>query len=669
MVGEFIYLRIQALPNYGNLAAEINELKTDMHTKFHLLGASKWLCTVFLFILCVSCLSENEDVFPNGNGNSGGQMGPGNMGGSSSVSNDFTLAGLTDMEIVLNTTALSETESIPADDEDFYENALVAGDFKGTINIHYNGTSDATVEGVTDGCSVTVDGGNVVVTATKAFQYVLSGSSDNGRFKIYSDKKMAILLDGVVLTYPTGSVINVQSKKRAYLVMKDGTTNTLTDGTTYITEYDPADATSAEKQKGTYYSKGQTILSGKGQLNIYAKYKHGIDTKDYLRIRKNTQLYVNANAGNCIKVEDTDEGGGFILEGGVLNLENSAAAGKGISSDGEITINGGRIIAICTGTGEWDGDDAEVKDVSGSAGIKSDLALTVNGGELWLKSTGAGGKGINSDSTITFNGGITRVITTGVVFTYTYNGKTYDTSPKGIKSDTDILVNSGEIYIEALGIKEGSEGMEAKQTYEQKGGKVWIYALDDGLNTGYSSDGLRDKQQLGFDISNLKANAGVIKISGGELLTASRDNDGMDSNGTISISGGVVQTYGAGAPETGFDCDQNTFSITGGTLFGMGGASPSTPTESQCAQPVLITNTSINCGTTYTLKDASKNTLWSVKIPRTYANGVALISSASLEKGGSYTWGDTSLSCSSSSWVTSTATNSGMGGGMMGGFR
>lgn len=612
---------------------------------------SKQLVFLSLTVLALSC--SKMDM--------GGQ---GGQGGDSGIGDQISFAGLTDFDVEFNYASLSETETIPSGDENYYENCV--SDFAGDVTISYNGTSDASVDGKIDG-SISVKGGDVVVNANKAYRYILKGSSSQGRFKLYSSKKSAIVLNNVSLTNPTGSAINVQSKKRVYLVLADGSENTLKDGSSYVTEYDPSDPTSAEKQKGTYYSKGQSIISGAGRLNVQANYKHGIDTKDYLIIRPSVNLYIEAAAGNGIKCENTAEGEGLIINGGVLNIKVDATAGKGLSSDGVITINGGRITVITSGDGEWDGDDAEVKDVSGAAGIKCDLAYIQNGGDVWIKSTGAGGKGINGDSTLSFKGGSVHVITTGKSFSYTYQNKTYDTNPKGIKTDTDIYVSGGELFVRTTGAQEGSEGIEAKQIYNQSGGSVKIYAADDALNTGYSSDSIRDKKNLGYDVTGLEADAGRIIISGGSLMTISTNNDGMDSNGTIAISGGTVVLFGAGSPETSFDCDQNEFSITGGNLFGLAGSGPSTPTESKCSQPVAMANATASKGSSLQVKSSDGQTLMTIDIPRAYTNGAAMISSPNMKKGGAYKIGDTSITCSSTSWITNNIQGGGMGPGGQGG--
>ena len=614
---------------------------------------SYYCLLVFVISLSLtSCLKNDNDWYNNNTDPvtpGGGGDAPGG-GGGSGVSAD--LGELTSFDVSFNDAALSETETVSADDDDYVENST----FNNTIKIAYNGSS-VTISGDNDGC-VTAVGANVVVNAAKANVYELSGSTTDGRFKIYSDKKFQIKLNGVSITNPTGAAINVQSKKRAFLTIADGTENVLTDGSEYVAK-DSLEGT--EKQKGTYYSKGQTIINGSGKLTINANYKHGIDTKDYLRIRKNTNIRINATAGNCIKSEDDDtaEGIGIQMEGGVLNLNCSSTAGKGLSSDGNITINGGRITVICTGDGEWDGDDAEELDVSGAAGIKADGALKINAGELWLKSTGKGGKAINGDSLIQVNGGKIRAITTGQAYTYTYQGTTYDTNPKGIKTDQTIEITGGDVMVRSTGTSDGSEGIESKEQLIVSGGDVKVYAADDAMNCGYGSESARKKGKT--------ANAGKIIIKGGTILCYSTNNDAIDSNGTITVSGGTIYAFGTTSPEGGMDCDQNTFTITGGTIMSFGGDSstPSSSASTQCS--VLLRSQSLSSGTTYKITDSSSNILASVEMPRSYSGAVVLLTSPSFVKGSSYQFGNTSFTLSSIVNTSGSGGNTpGGGGGMPG---
>jgi hypothetical protein len=537
---------------------------------------------------CSSGSSDWDDMMDNQSGGSTAS------GGSSSSSSTPTTAGdLTTFDIAVDSTALTETETVPSDNEDYIENNT----FSSVINIKYSGTS-ATVSGTADGVTVTTNGANVSVASTaKNVAYVLSGSTSNGSFKVQSsDKKFEIKLNGVSITNPTGAAINSQSGKRAYIVVADGTSNYLTDGTSYTIP-------DKEDMKGTIFSEGELLFSGSGKLRISANAKAGISSDDYVMFRPGNNIYVKASAGNAIKGNDA-----IIIKGGVINVETSAAASKGISSDGYVEMDGGRVTAITTGTGEYDSDE---KDVSGCSGVKSDSTFTMNGGELLCKSTGKGGKGISSDQQMIFNGGTVKVITTGT--TYTYGN--LDTKAKGIKSDGALAINGGSIMVRATG-DSGSEGIESKSTLTINGGSTEVYAYDDAINS-----------------------ASHMYIKNGYIYTFAINNDGLDANGNLYIQGGTTVAYGTSNPECGLDANEEGgyhLIITGGTVIGIGGGT-SYPNSSS-TQPSIVYGGSVSSGTTIAVNDSKSNNILSLKMGRSY-NGTAcfLISSPSLTKGSKYT--------------------------------
>ena len=113
--------------------------------------------------------------------------------------------------------------------DDFIENS----EFTSTVEISYSGTT-ATVINNVEGVSVLQNGAHVVITSTvKKVAYALSGTTTDGSFKIYSDNKFKLALNGVNLANPSGAAINIQSGKRVFVVSADGTENTLTDGSSY----------------------------------------------------------------------------------------------------------------------------------------------------------------------------------------------------------------------------------------------------------------------------------------------------------------------------------------------------------------------------------------------------------------------------------------------------
>jgi len=465
----------------------------------------RYVIALLTVLAVLSCSKDNgyEPMMPGSEDMTGGNAGGSTTGATASIGD------LTSFEIVVDsTTAISESESISTDDEDYVENST----FDNEIYIYYDG-SNATVNGSVSGVSVTTDGAHVTVNSTvKGVSYTLSGSSSNGSFKLYGEKKYQLKLNGVHLTNPNGSAINSQCGKRGFIVLVDGTSNSLTDGTTYNVPDD-------EDMKATLFSEGELLFSGSGHLKVYANCKGGITSDDYILFRPGVNIYVKNTASNGIKAND-----GIYMRGGIVNVECSGAAAKGMKCEGEIVFDGGRFTAITTGGGEWDSDD---NDVSGSAGIKCDSVLTVNGGEIYCKSTGQGGKGISGDDVMNFNGGTVKIITTGTVYSY---GR-YSTSPKGIRGDKNINLEGSKIMVRTTG-GENSEGIESKATLTISDGQVEVYAYDDAINASTN-----------------------ITISGGSVFTYGINNDGIDSNGTLTITGGTVIACGTTSPEEGFDCD------------------------------------------------------------------------------------------------------------------
>jgi len=600
-----------------------------------------WMMTMAT-VLLMACSSGNdwfddyEQAMMPGD-TSGGMM----PGGDQTAAGGTALTGdLSSFDVAIDKTALSETGiSVSSDDEDCVENFTPST----TIKIAYNGSS-ASVSGTADGVTVTTNGAHVTVQSTvKDMAYEVSGTTTDGSLKIYSEKKFMLTLNGVNITNPTGAAINSQCKKRNYVVLADGTENTLTDGSSYTT-------VEGEDMKATLFSEGQLLFSGSGSLTVNANCKNGICSDDYIVFRPGNNVYVKAAKSNCVKSND-----GIWVRGGVINLETAGTASKGMNTDGYVQIDGGRVTAITTGGGEYDDED---QDVNGAAGVKCDSIFVMNGGELLLKSTGAGGKGISTDQNLTINGGTIKVITTGKKYTY----GSLDTSPKGIKSDTNLTINGGEVMVRCLG-GEGSEGIESKATLSINSGSVAVYTYDDPINA-----------------------KSALNVSGGYVYTYATNNDGIDSNGSIHISGGVVIACGTTQPEAGFDCDQNTFTITGGTLIGIGGTT-STPSSSTTKQATAVVGvSSLTSGQYLTLASSDGTNIFAFQLPRSYQQATLLVSSPSMKTGSSYTFssgasvsdtssafygyisnaktsgGSTIATFTQSSTVTTSNFNGGMGG-------
>ena len=583
-------------------------------------------------VVSISCSSDDPwsdyEEWANGQGNN---MEGGSIGGGASTGTALT-SELGTFDISINTDPLSETETLPGSNDTYYEDYVETFSPVATIKIAFSG-SDASVSGSADGVTVSKSGAHVTVKSeAKNITYELSGTTTDGSFKIYSDKKFKLTLNGVNITNPSGAAINNQGK-RAYVVVSDGTENTLTDGTSYT-------MVDGEDQKAAFFSEGKLDFSGAGRLSVYAKGKNGIVSDDYVYIRPNTNIYVNSTASNGIKTND-----GVIIKGGVVNVEVSAAASKGIKTDGFVQIDGGRITLITTGGTEYDSDDKEYK---GCAALKADSIIVINNGELLVKSTGGGGKGISGDQTFTVNGGSIKAIASG--------SNSNSVSAKAIKTDGDITIAGGSIMARAA----AHEAMESKGKMTISAGTVAAYSSDDAINS-----------------------AKDMVINGGYVFCYSTGNDGIDSNGNLTINGGVVIGCGTSSPEEGIDAAEGkTLSFNGGTIIGIGGGAEAT---SGSQQKATLTGVTVSSGAYLTVQDASGNNIFAFKSPRTYSNATLQVSSPKFTSGTTYTL-STATSASGNdefygfisgatvsgesklgTFTTSTTTSGGMGGGAMGG--
>ncbi|GAB3880968.1 carbohydrate-binding domain-containing protein [Spirosoma agri] len=399
------------------------------------------------------------------------------------------------------------------------DDLLANSTFSSTVTIGFGSTITITNPMAAKGVTITEANGDVTINSTASeVAYVLTGTTTNGSVKVYSDKKFKLTLNGVNITNNDGPAINIQSGKRAFLILADNTTNSLTDGTTYT-------ASGTEDMKGTLFSEGQLIFSGTGSLTVKGNNKHAIASDDYIRLISGTIIITSA-ASDGIHTKDA-----FIADGGTATM---TTLGDGIQCDeGYVVINNG--------------------------------TFTINVVDKGLSAS------YDTDTTI----------------------------------DPYMTINGGTITINSS----AGEGIESKSILTINGGTITAKAKDDGINAGT-----------------------FIYINGGIIYAYSTSNDGIDSNGKITVTGGKVVSVGSTAPEEGFDCDRNTFKITGGFMVGIGGAT-SSPTASVSTQPSVI----LGAGTANQLINIQSSDgaeVLTFLIPRSYAT--MLFSSPKLKSTQSY---------------------------------
>ena len=499
-----------------------------------------------------------------------------------------------------------------------------------------------------EGVTITIDGNNVTANhgSTEGVCYVVTGKTTDGSLVVNGNTNFELNLNGADITSASTTAIDIEGKGNAYLVVNG--TNKVKDGTT-------AD------HKAAIYSKGKLLISGDGSLEVYGTYKNGIHGKTNIVIDKGVNLYVNSTANNGIKAGDN-----MYINGGIINVEVSADGGKAINGDADVVINGGRTTVIATGNGTWEADEtlAYGGDTKAAAGIGSDATFYMNGGELYAKATGSGGKGVKADLEGYITGGKIRIITEGGLYysngsteSHNYTGNTdnlpaaYTSSPKGMKIGyKDDTVTPNETY----GVLKIS------------GGDIMI------RTSGNNAEGMESKGTLDITGGTLLVYAhddainstGDMTISGGTTVAVGTNNDAIDANGNMYLKGGTIIACGANGAETGIDInEQKKLYISGGYIFAIGGRVDGN--LGSTTQGIISATGSVSANSSISVSNGSK-TLFTFTMPPVSYSGsnVMIISTPDLSSGSTYTL---TAGSSSASVTASNTISSGMGGGGMSG--
>lgn len=253
--------------------------------------------------------------------------------------------------------------------------------------------------------------------------------------------------------------------------------------------------------------------------------------------------------------------------------------------EGSLTVNGNYKHGICS--------DDEVYVVSGTYtitavkdGIHTNNWISVEGGTVQITATD---DGMQSKGPVALDGGTITIAA----------------EDKGVTAYGDLTVNDGTIQISKC-----EEGLESKNDLTINGGTTEITGNDDGLNARTS-----------------------ITINGGILYAEMTAGDAIDSNGSMTITGGLILAFGAQMPEGGADCDMNEIKITGGTLIATGGTN-SAPSESESSQISVLLG-SASKGDMIGILDSDGNTVFAFEAPGNYSN--MLLSTATIISDQDYT--------------------------------
>ena len=566
-----------------------------------------------------------------------------------------------------------------------FENVNLAGAAAG-VNVPPSAEPTVTTEGlaITLGANMTTNApaevaaiSNNVCTIKQPGVFTVTGGMNGGQIvvdvdkTVYPDGVVELDLSGMSLTNTADSPIYVASiGDEVVIVSKNGTENTITDGTGY---------TNADSDTGAIYSKDDLKFKGKGTLTVNGKAGDAIVSKDDIKIY-NGNLIVNA-ADDGIRGKDSVTIGNTSSDGTEVDYSNLSVkvttdAGDGIkatATDGTTTAKQCGIVTINCGTVnidsyadgiqaeqffEMDGGEVTIKTYEGSTFTGTGSTGNTGGNTGW---GGFGGRGGMGGFGMDGNANKTDISAKGIkaVGVYSADGTTWqsygdiditggtltiDSSDDCLHSGGDMDLTGGELKLSSADdgahsdhkltigsgtadtfddiqiiISKAYEGIEGQQIY-QNSGTVIVNSTDDAYNAagGDGSGAMAPGMPWGQGNMGTSGNNYELVFNGGFALAnvTDGDHDGFDSNGNITINGGYVITNG----NEPFDCGDsgNTNTYKGGVFVENTGSGGMQMGASMTAN--VAATGSVSAGTRITLCDSNNNVIVSFIAKKNVSN-------------------------------------------------
>jgi hypothetical protein len=472
-----------------------------------------------------------------------------------------------------------------------------------------------------DYAGVNVEG--TTATITQAGTYSLSGSLADGQIVVDTEDEevVRLLFNGVDISNAASSAVVVSYAERVVIILVEGSRNQVSDAATYV--YPNAET---DEPNAAIFSASDLTITGNGSLMVNGNSNDGIASKDGLIIAGGN-ITVNAvddgirgkdyvvvedgnitiqSGGDGLKSDNADDASrGFIdILAGTLNI--TSACGDAITAQTDVSIADG-VFELQTTADQ----SAQTEETASTKGIKGGANVVISNGTFTINTSLD--DAVHSNGSIVIDGGVFEI----------------SAGDDGIHADATLTINGGEINI-----KKSYEGLESA-IITINAGEIEVIASDDGINVAGGNDGSGMMQAQGMkpgggmgrgmrpDDAALfsgepPADAGAAQgmtpptdgqmpgggtgqetfaantnyylyINGGTVVV-NAVGDGLDANGAIEMTGGVVIVNGPTQQGNGaLDYDAG-FKITGGVLVTAGSAGMAMAPDSSSSQNSVLIN-------------------------------------------------------------------------------
>ena len=347
---------------------------------------------------------------------------------------------------------------------------------------------------------------DTALTITGSGIYVLSGSCENGTIVVKENvTEVTLVLDGLELTASGTAPLVCETESEVLIFVMEDTVSSLSDDEYNNDEFDP-DAENNDDE----------AVTGDGNDDEETE----ADNENYDEL--------NTVAEN----EDEPDGALYPeIENAVIKCKDGTQVTICGTGTLQITANGKN--GIKSGANIYEEEEDEDGNVTET--LVSAASLTIK--ELTLDITANVTDALKADQEL-------NILSGNIMIT---------ASNDGIKSGEVLNIGSEDTDGPTIEISEAYEGIEAAELNIYSG-EITVNATDDGINAANSR--LEDYE---FSYNQF----------GGTVYVNVCDGDGIDSNGTINLNGGILEIYSSESDGDPLDSDDGTY-FCGTTVLAAG---------------------------------------------------------------------------------------------------
>ena len=457
------------------------------------------------------------------------------------------------------------------------------------------------------------------VTITQAGTYVLTGRGKNIKLVVEAaDTDQVHLVFQNLTLEGEGTLLQINKAQEVVISLAEGSQNALTESQT----------SDDEEVKATIHSQVPLTLNGTGNLTLTALTKNALEVEDDLKVLGGTYTVKAANHG--FKAE-----GALAIEAATLSIE----AGKdGLHAEHDetteranISLNPTQLSIAATEDGVDAGNELTIKGgtitVSQSEEGLEARVIRQLGGDVTIKSSDDGVNASAGSSSKTSDTSATSKTTDASA-----TSNTADTSSSASQATTDTATASTSA---SQATADPAATSQADQVNKDKNAPPPSppagQAPPQGGQPPQNGQGPGGMPPGGQEESDPSLQ---IILEGG-TLTIDAEGDGIDSNGTVSISGGSLVVNGSVQGGNGPLDAAGDITITGGRVWALGTSDMLQGFAQGSTQASITANIAGTAGQTLIILDAKGKEVARQTASKDFQ--AVIMSSADLVDGQTYT--------------------------------